>query len=307
MAGLWNGLQVNRTSAGTILDAENLVFNKIVTDLSSNISYDNTTGLFTINAMGDYTINWWVAVQTAMGTGQVTFALEGGAGTLDRANTSASSSGKTGEVSGVYLVRVSAIPFTFSLVNRTGGILTLSQSAAIRGSLLITEAPVGEAGVKGDTGEKGETGEKGATGESAPHVSFGGLVAQVTTQGSEILENKAVVPFDAIPAYFTSNIKNNLGIFTLENVGIYLVDWWIALGGSDSVPQLRIDLVDGVDNLLIETTTNTTLDSTISGNALVQVTEKPLDIKLINNSGGNIQFSSGIDIQANIRIVELKY
>lgn len=37
MAGLWNGLQVNRTSAGTILDAENLVFNKIVTDLSSNI------------------------------------------------------------------------------------------------------------------------------------------------------------------------------------------------------------------------------------------------------------------------------
>ena len=53
-------LQVERLVADTVESNANVVFDSTVIS-TGNISYDNATGVITIQAAGSYEFDWWVA------------------------------------------------------------------------------------------------------------------------------------------------------------------------------------------------------------------------------------------------------
>jgi hypothetical protein len=70
-----------RTAAGTVNAAENVIFDTIIFS-AGNISYNNVTGVITFNESGRYVINWWVSTQLSQSTNGVVFTLSSSKGDL---------------------------------------------------------------------------------------------------------------------------------------------------------------------------------------------------------------------------------
>ncbi|NCB48057.1 MAG: hypothetical protein EOM55_00275 [Clostridia bacterium] len=117
--------QLQDNSEGAILDGANIIFDTVLLNTSSEITYDDTTGIFTLNAPGRYLVNWWVNVDGASQSTSVIFSAESGA-------TSISASSPTGlttlELYGQGLFDVGSVPATLSLVNNTGDTVILATS-----------------------------------------------------------------------------------------------------------------------------------------------------------------------------------
>ena len=89
-------------------------------DQSVNISYNAVNGEFTLAAVGNYYVDWWVAIN---GAG---LALTSSFGIVVNAGTPilGSSPLVVDEVSGNALITVAAAPATLTLDNTTGDIIT---------------------------------------------------------------------------------------------------------------------------------------------------------------------------------------
>ncbi|MBP1994874.1 hypothetical protein J2Z66_006515 [Paenibacillus eucommiae] len=107
--------QLQESGADTIDDGDNVIFDTVINNQSSNIIYNAATGEFTIVAVGNYYINWWVSTDGAGPSTSVTFdiVLNGGVG------ISGTSPIVTGQLNGSALITVGAIPANIALVNVT--------------------------------------------------------------------------------------------------------------------------------------------------------------------------------------------
>lgn len=108
------GIQANLTgSGGELLLADELViFDNVINNQSSDISYDSTTGEFTISKPGNYYISWQVTTDGSELTTDLNFSINVNGVPYSMVSTPI----VTGEVSGSALVTIGA-PSTISLVN----------------------------------------------------------------------------------------------------------------------------------------------------------------------------------------------
>jgi hypothetical protein len=123
-----NGLQVQLTGASgeTITNGSNVLFNTIVTNLSPNLSYNATTGVFTVLKAGVYYIDWWVNTDGAEAETTVLFNIVTSTGTTIGA--SSPSPVVTLQLNGNALVYLPE-GATFSLVNNSGATVNYATSA----------------------------------------------------------------------------------------------------------------------------------------------------------------------------------
>lgn len=125
------------SSSGTVLNAYNVIFDNVSNNQTQNISYDQTTGEFIINAEGNYYVNWWVSTNGAGTANIVDFSLE-----LNNNIVGYSvSPNTTGQVGGSAIITVTNPPSTLTLVNRTGEAVNYA-GTSVQASILIVEATV---------------------------------------------------------------------------------------------------------------------------------------------------------------------
>jgi hypothetical protein len=113
-----SGIQTSLVGSGggIVLDGDNVIFDTVLNDPSPDISYDDTTGEFTITEPGNYYVSWWFAADGAGLSTTVSFAVEVGGAVY----STASSPVVSGELSGDALVTVTTNPTVISLANVTG-------------------------------------------------------------------------------------------------------------------------------------------------------------------------------------------
>jgi len=92
-------LQVEMLAGTEILNDQRVEFDTLVIQ-NGNITFDNTTGVITINEPGRYTINWFVAVQSVSSSKFPVFEIET---TPPTEVVAGNSPVKTTEVSGLLL------------------------------------------------------------------------------------------------------------------------------------------------------------------------------------------------------------
>ena len=97
-------LQVEKLADTEILNDQRVEFDNLVIQ-NGNISFDNMTGVITFNEPGRYTINWFVAVQSASNNKFPIFEIETTPATEVIAGNSPI---KTSEVSGFAIIDVPA-------------------------------------------------------------------------------------------------------------------------------------------------------------------------------------------------------
>lgn len=132
-----NGMQVQLQgmSGGTVVNNANVIFDTVLNDTSNHISYDNVTGVFTINKPGNYLVNWWVNTDGAESLTNVTFSAE--VDGVSIASTSPSPM-TTIQIYGQGFFTVDDVPVHLSLVNRTGADVNYG-IAGIQADLVIIE------------------------------------------------------------------------------------------------------------------------------------------------------------------------
>ena len=169
-------LQVERLTAGTVESNTNVIFDSTLISIG-NISYNNATGVITIQEAGTYEFDWWVATQSSVSTIGAGFSLVSSQGDVIICNSPI----KTGEVVGVGVIEVVTTPVTVELRNSSSATIYYSTVVPVKASLAVMgtddtgmtgptgpTGPTGAAGLEGPTGPTGPTGAAGLEGPTGP-------------------------------------------------------------------------------------------------------------------------------------------
>ncbi|EGO65902.1 BclA C-terminal domain-containing protein, partial [Acetonema longum] len=130
-------VQLQESSAGTVADGANVLFDTVMNAPATNITYDAVTGTFTINDPGNYYISWWVNTDGAEAETSVSLGIQVGGG----GPTILSSSPApivTLQLNGSALITVTTVPTTFSLFNNSGAAVSYGISPT-QANLTIVE------------------------------------------------------------------------------------------------------------------------------------------------------------------------
>ena len=163
-------LQVERLTAGTVESNTNVIFDSTLISIG-NISYNNATGVITIQEAGTYEFDWWVATQSSVSTIGAGFSLVSSQGDVIIGNSPI----KTGEVVGVGVIEVLTAPVTVELRNSSSATIYYSTVVPVKASLAVIGTddtgmvgPTGPTGPEGPTGPTGPTGAAGLEGPTGP-------------------------------------------------------------------------------------------------------------------------------------------
>ncbi len=137
--GVIGGLQIQLQSTGDLIIANNdpIIFDTIVSNFSSNISYDTTTGEITVTASGLYYINWWLAIDGSIVEPTISYTIITSSGD----NITSSSPILSDNMSGNALFNITASigsPVTISLINTTGNDTFIGYTT-VRADLVIIQ------------------------------------------------------------------------------------------------------------------------------------------------------------------------
>ena len=138
----------------------------------------------------------------------------------------------------------------------------------------------------------------------AHSLELGGIQAQLRNAETAQLDNGEAILFDIILQRTSPDIAYNkdTGKFTLCKKGTYLINWDVAVEGSYYQPYITIALT--ADNSIINAATIPVTIGQISSTAMVNVTEEPVVVSLINDTNDRIQLSRYTPV-ANITITKI--
>lgn len=125
-------LQIQRSVSGSVAQGANVIFNTTLT-AQGNISYDNTTGIITLQEPGTYKLDWFVATQTSTTVNGIGFSLVSSQGDFIIGNSPI----KTGEVVGFGIIEVTVSPVTVELKNDSPALVYYSNIVPIPASLVV--------------------------------------------------------------------------------------------------------------------------------------------------------------------------
>jgi len=133
---------------------------------------------------------------------------------------------------------------------------------------------------------------------------LGGISAQLKTASNVYLNNKQAVLFNEILQRTTQDITFNriTGVFCLRKIGTYLVNWDVAVEGTHHEPFIRFSLITGGSTIGSSTLPITV--GQLSGTSIINVTNAPRELTLINDTGDIVQLSKFAPV-ANITITKI--
>ena len=301
------GLQLENTSLQIISSGAAVTFDTTLVDLDPNVTY--STGTITFATAGDYYVSWFASAKTCFSINGVNFAIV----TSDAKTFAAGTSVKNTEVSGSALLSVTA-GYTIQLVNVSSAEVCLSDLVAANAGVTVLNVTAsqgatgatgatGNTGATGATGATGNTGATGATGATGTSGLVGGAVLEITTSAGATVANNGVFPFDLIFANYSAAVANTAGTIQINANGLYFVDWWVALDGSNPISAVVLQLKSGA-TVLGTTQAPITMPNQFYGNTVVNVTSAPMTIQLVNVSGDSVILSSPLTIQGEMRIIQ---
>ena len=157
MAGL--GLQLQNTTPLIVSANAAVLFNEILVNSDTNVTYNPADGMITFINAGQYYVSWFVTVKTALGVFGPSFSIV--TNETPSSSYTAGSGIKNGEIFGSAVLTVTA-GFSISLRNELATEVTLSDVVPVNAGISVLNA--GSAGPTGPTGATGATGPQGATG-----------------------------------------------------------------------------------------------------------------------------------------------
>ena len=157
MAGL--GLQLQNTTPLIVSANAAVLFNEILVNSDTNVTYNPADGMITFINAGQYYVSWFVTVKTALGVFGPSFSVV--TNETPSSSYTAGSGMKNGEIFGSAVLTVTA-GFSISLRNELATEVTLSDVVPVNAGISVLNA--GSAGPTGPTGATGATGPQGATG-----------------------------------------------------------------------------------------------------------------------------------------------
>jgi len=122
-----------------------------------------------------------------------------------------------------------------------------------------------------------------------------------TASGTAVVGGNVI--FDTID--FTSgNISYNsvTGVITFNEVGRYIIDWWVASQATTSTNGVVFSLTSSIGDVIKGTSPIKTGD--VSGIGIVNVNSAPVTLSLVNSSTGNVTYSTIVPIKAALIIQE---
>ena len=179
MAGL--GLQLQNTTPLIVSANAAVLFNEILVNSDTNVTYNPADGMITFINAGQYYVSWFVTVKTALGVFGPSFSVV--TNETPSSSYTAGSGIKNGEIFGSAVLTVTA-GFSISLRNELATEVTLSDVVPVNAGISVLNA--GSAGPTGPTGATGATGPQGATGSTGPQGVIGptGLTGATGPQGN---------------------------------------------------------------------------------------------------------------------------
>ena len=178
MAGL--GLQLQNTTPLIVSANAAVLFNEILVNSDTNVTYNPADGMITFINAGQYYVSWFVTVKTALGVFGPSFSIV--TNETPSSSYTAGSGMKNGEIFGSAVLTVTA-GFSISLRIELATEVTLSDVVPVNAGISVLNA--GSAGPTGPTGATGATGPQGATGSTGPQGVIGptGLTGAMGPQG----------------------------------------------------------------------------------------------------------------------------
>lgn len=132
----FEGAQVQLQGVVPTIDTDApVIFDTVITDNSSGIAYDSTTGEFTITESGTYYINWWFSADGSPIATTIDLSIVTSTGEV----ITASNPILSGQMSGNALLDITAsvgTPVTFQLINTTGNEIFVG-TTTVRADLTI--------------------------------------------------------------------------------------------------------------------------------------------------------------------------
>ena len=228
------------TTRRPILVNSTIIFDRTLTQ-SGAVSYDDSTGLISINEPGTFIIHWFVTTQSTTDS-SINFALVSSQDDFILGNSPI----KTGEVTGSGIITTHTTGETLSLVNASTGSIILPQSPAIAANLIIysingATGPTGPQGFTGPTGPQGLTGSTGPTwaqgtiGPTGPQGGLSGIALSAsltTTQTITVGTGGTMIVFENIEYKKGFNVNSTFSAFTVTTPGSYLATYSIQLGNG---------------------------------------------------------------------------
>ena len=174
MAGL--GLQLQNTTPLIVSANAAVMFNEILVNSDTNVTYNPADGMITFINAGQYYVSWFVTVKTALGVFGPSFSVV--TNETPSSSYSAGSGIKNGELFGSAVLTVTA-GFSISLRNELAAEVSLSDVVPVNAGISVLNA--GSAGPTGPTGATGPTGTIGLIGATGPTGSTGATGPQGAT------------------------------------------------------------------------------------------------------------------------------
>ena len=174
MAGL--GLQLQNTTPLIVSANAAVMFNEILVNSDTNVTYNPADGMITFINAGQYYVSWFVTVKTALGVFGPSFSVV--TNETPSSSYSAGSGIKNGEIFGSAVLTVTA-GFSISLRNELAAEVSLSDVVPVNAGISVLNA--GSAGPTGPTGATGPTGTIGLIGATGPTGSTGATGPQGAT------------------------------------------------------------------------------------------------------------------------------
>ena len=172
MAGL--GLQLQNTTPLIVPANAAVLFNEILVNSDTNVTYNAADGTITFINAGQYYVSWFVTVKTALGVFGPSFSIV--TNETPSSNYTAGSGIKNGEIFGSAVLTVTA-GFSISLRNQLATEVSLSDVVPVNAGISILNAgsagATGPTGATGTTGATGPTGAAGTTGATGPTGATG--------------------------------------------------------------------------------------------------------------------------------------
>ena len=153
-------LQIELNASLAVAPGANVIFDSIISS-TGNISYDNVTGIITLQEAGKYELDWWVATQSTSPVGAVLTLISSQGDSII-----GNSPIKTGEVVGIGIIEVITAPVTVELRNDSSATIFCSPVVPVKASLAVIGSD--NMGITGPTGPTGDTGPIGPTGDTGP-------------------------------------------------------------------------------------------------------------------------------------------
>lgn len=256
-------LQVENLAAGSIETGENVIFDSILLS-DGNISYDNTTGVITIQEAGRYKFDWWVATQTSLSTNGMGFAITSSQGDVIVGNSPI----KTGEVVGVAILEVVTVPLTIELKNNSNETIYYAPSVPVKASLAVIGSE-----------------------DTVQTVAFGGLFADAL-QTLDLPINGDEIQFEMNNTMPNQDVVYATNTVIVSTPGTYLISYGANMAPNVSEIDLTVAVrVDGV--LLASATQFSTLDvdfETVYGNTVIAslAAGAVLDLVAFSVDGGEV-------------------